>query len=71
MIRHNQHLHIPGPLEQIMKPISEIEDELATKVEPILGIRPSSKIKRGPIGIIISVICIMIVLRELSGAGVI
>ena len=54
-----------------MKPLSEIEDELATKVEPILGIRPSSKIKRGPIGIIISVICIMIVLRELSGAGVI
>ena len=71
MSRPNQHLHITGPLEQIMKPISEIEDELATKVEPILGIRPSSKIKRGPIGIIISVICIMIVLRELSGAGVI
>jgi len=60
-----------GPLGQIMKPISEIEDELATKVEPILGIRPSSKIKRGPIGIIISLICIIIVLRELSGAGVI
>ena len=71
MSRPNQHLHIPVPLGQIMKPISEIEDELATKVEPILGIRPSSKIKRGPIGIIISVICIMIVLRELSGAGVI
>ena len=54
-----------------MKPISEIVDELATKVEPILGIRPSSKIKRGPIGIIISVICILIVLRELSRAGVV
>lgn len=59
------------PWVKIMKPISEIEDELATKVEPILGIRPSSKIKRGPIGIIISVICILIVLRELSRAGVV
>lgn len=71
MSRPNQQLHITWSPSQIMKPISEIEDELATKVEPILGIRPSSKIKRGPIGIIISVICIMIVLRELSGAGVI
>ena len=31
-----------------MKPVSEIEENLANKVEPILGFKPSSKIKRGP-----------------------
>ena len=54
-----------------MKPIGEIEEKLADKAEPILGFNPSSKIKRGPIGILISIICIVIVLRELSRAGVI
>ena len=54
-----------------MKPVSEIEENLANKVEPILGFKPSSKIKRGPIGILISIICIVIVYRELSRAGVI
>ncbi|MFL2951742.1 MAG: hypothetical protein ACJZ67_03205 [Candidatus Thalassarchaeaceae archaeon] len=54
-----------------MKPIAEIEEKLASKVEPILGFKPSSKIKRGPIGILISIICIAIVYRELSRAGVI
>tara|TARA_B000000477_G_scaffold113688_1_gene109389 strand:- start:444 stop:608 length:165 start_codon:yes stop_codon:yes gene_type:complete len=54
-----------------MKPISEIEENLATKAEPILGFKPSSKIKRGPIGILISIICIAIVYRELSSSGVI
>jgi len=54
-----------------MKPISGIEENLASKAEPILGFRPSSKIKRGPIGIIISIICIAIVYRELSRTGVI
>ena len=54
-----------------MKSIGEIEEELANKTEPILGFKPSSKIKRGPIGIIISIICIAIVFRELSRAGVI
>jgi len=49
-----------------MKPIGEIEENLASRAEPILGFRPSSKIKRGPIGIIISIICIAIVIRELS-----
>ena len=53
-----------------MKPLGEIEEELANKTEPILGFRPSSKIKRGPIGIIISIICIAIVIRELNRAGV-
>jgi hypothetical protein len=53
-----------------MKPIAEIEEKLASKTEPILGFKPSSKIKRGPIGILISIICIAIVYRELSRAGV-
>ena len=54
-----------------MKPIGEIEENLANKAEPILGFKPSSKIKRGPIGILISIICIVIVLRELDNSGVI
>jgi hypothetical protein len=54
-----------------MKSIGEIEENLASKAEPILGFKPSSKIKRGPIGILISIICIAIVYRELSNAGVI
>ena len=54
-----------------MNSIGEIEEELASKAEPILGFKPSSKIKRGPIGILISIICIVIVLRELRRAGVI
>ena len=60
-----------GALVTIMKPIAEIEEKLASKTEPILGFKPSSKIKRGPIGILISIICIAIVYRELSRAGVI
>ena len=54
-----------------MKSIGEIEENLADKTEPVLGFRPSSKIKRGPIGILTSIICIAIVFRELSRAGVI
>ena len=54
-----------------MKSIGEIEEKLASKAEPILGFKPSSKIKRGPIGFIISIICMVIVYRELSRAGVI
>ena len=54
-----------------MKPIGELEENLANKAEPILGFKPSSKIKRGPIGILISIICIVIVLRELDSSGVI
>ena len=54
-----------------VKPIAEIEEKLASKAEPILGLKPSSKIKRGPIGILISIICIAIVYRELSRTGVI
>lgn len=54
-----------------MKPIKEIEQELASKTEPILGFKPSSAIKRGPIGILISIICLAIVYWELSRSGVI
>ena len=52
-----------------MKSIGEIEENLADKTEPTLGFRPSSKIKRGPIGILISIICLLIVYRELSRVG--
>lgn len=54
-----------------MKVIGELEEELASKAEPIMGFKPSSKIKRGPIGIIISIICIAIVFLELNRSGVI
>ena len=57
--------------EIIMKSIGDIEEDLADKTEPILGFRPSSKIKRGPIGIVISIICVVIVLLELNRSGVI
>ena len=51
--------------------VSKIEEKLADKTEPILGFRPSSKLKRGRIGIIISIICIVIVIIELIPSGVI
>ena len=54
-----------------MKSIGEIEENLADKTEPVLGFRPSSKIKRGPIGILISIICLLIVFRELRRTGII
>jgi hypothetical protein len=70
-IRHVAYLITWGFYAIIMKPIGEIEEKLASKAEPILGFKPSSKIKRGPIGILISIICIAIVFRELNRAGVI
>ena len=60
-----------GLHEIIMKSIGEIEEDLADKTEPILGFRPSSKIKRGAIGIVISIICVVIVLLEFNRSGVI
>ena len=51
--------------------MSKIEEKLADKAEPILGFRPSSKIKRGRIGIIISIICLVYVIIELIKSGVI
>ena len=53
-----------------MKSIGEIEEELAKKAEPILGFKPSSKIKRGPVGILIYVICGIIAFFSLRSAGV-
>ena len=51
--------------------MSKIEKKLADKVEPILGFRPSSKLKKGRIGFIICIICIIIVIIELIRSGVI
>ena len=53
-----------------MKPIGEIEEDLAEKTEPILGFKPSSKFKRGPVGILIYIICGVIALISLRVAGV-
>ena len=53
-----------------MKSIEEIEDELAGKAEPILGFKPSSKFKKGPLGIFIYVVCGIIAFFSLRSAGV-
>lgn len=53
-----------------MKSIGEIEEGLANKAEPILGYKPSSKFKRGPIGILIYVICGILAFFSLRSAGV-
>ena len=51
--------------------MSKIEEKLANKTESMLGFRPSSKLKRGWIGFIISIICLVIVIIELIRSGVI
>ena len=53
-----------------MKTLGEIEEDLAEKAEPVLGFKSSSKFKRGPIGIIIYIICGIIALVYLRSAGV-
>ena len=53
-----------------MKSLGEIEQELAEKAEPVFGFKPSSKFKRGPIGIIIYVVCGIITFFSLRSAGV-
>ena len=53
-----------------MKSIGEIEENLAEKVEPVLGFKPSSKFKRGPIGILIYIVCGIIAFFPLRSAGV-
>ncbi len=53
-----------------MKSIGEMEERLAGKVEPILGVKPSSRFKRGPIGILIYIVCGIIAFLSLRGAGV-
>ena len=51
--------------------MSKMEEKLADRTEPILGFRPSSKLKRGRIGFLISIICLVIVVIELIRSGVI
>ena len=53
-----------------MKSIGEIEEDLVEKAEPVLGFKPSSKFKRGPIGILIYVVCGIIAFFSLRSAGV-
>ena len=53
-----------------MKSLEEVEDSLAEKAEPVLGFKPSSKFKRGPIGILIYVVCAIIAFFSLRSAGV-
>jgi len=53
-----------------MKSIGEIEDGLAKKAEPVLGFKPSSKFKRGPIGVLIYIVCGIIAFFSLRSAGV-
>ena len=57
-------------LQETMKPIGEIEQDLAKKAEPVLGFKPSSKFKRGPIGIMIYIVCGIIAFFSLRSAGV-
>jgi len=54
-----------------MKSLGEIEENLAQKAEPVLGFKPSSKFKRGPIGILIYFACGIIAFISLESAGVI
>ena len=53
-----------------MKSIGDIEEDLARKAEPVLGFKPSSKFKRGPIGILIYVVCCAIAFLSLRSAGI-
>ena len=53
-----------------MKSIGQIEEDLAKKAEPVLGFKPSSKFKRGPIGMLIYIVCGIIAFFSLRSAGV-
>ncbi len=53
-----------------MKSLGEVEESLAEKAEPVLGFKPSSKFKRGPVGILIYVVCGVITFFSLRSAGV-
>ena len=53
---------------QPMKSIGEIEEDLANKAEPVLGLKPSSSFKRGPIGLFIY--AVLIAYLSLRSAGV-
>ena len=53
-----------------MKSIGAMEDNLTEKAEPVLGFKPSSKFKRGPIGILIYVVCGILAFFSVRSAGV-
>ena len=53
-----------------MRSIGETEEKLAEITKQILGFKPSSKFKRGPIGILIYVVCGVIAFFSLRSAGV-
>ena len=53
-----------------MKSLGEVEESLAEKAEPVLGFKPSSKFKRGPIGILIYLVCGIMAFFSLRSAGV-
>lgn len=53
-----------------MRSIGETEEKVAEITKPILGFKPSSKFKRGPIGIPIYVVCGFITFFSLRSAGV-
>ena len=53
-----------------MKSIGKMEEDLAEKVEPILGVKPSSNFKRRPIGILIYIVCGIIAFFSFRSAGV-
>ena len=53
-----------------MKSLGEVEESFAEKAKPVLGFKPSSKFKRGPIGILIYVVCGIIAFFSLKSAGV-
>ena len=58
-----------GKGELNMKSLGEMEESLAKKAEPVLGFKPSSKFKRGPIGILIYVVCGIIAFFSMKSAG--
>ena len=53
-----------------MKSLGEVEESLSEKAEPVLGFKPSSKFKRGPIGILIYLVCGIMAFFSLRSAGV-
>jgi len=53
-----------------MKPLGEVEEDLAKKTKSVLGFKPSSTFKRSPIGILIYIVCGIIAFISMRSAGV-
>ena len=53
-----------------MKPLGEVEEDLAKKTKSVLGLKPSSTFKRSPIGILIYIVCGIIAFISMRSAGV-